>query len=623
MKSIVVSFLFSSSFLLAQEPTHQEFLKMNYTKQEIQIPMRDGVKLFTAIYTPIDSTEVRFPIMLNRTPYSIAPYGEDKFRTLLGPSRFFDKERFIFVYQDVRGKYKSEGTFEFMRHVVDVKKSSRDTDEPSDTYDTVEWLLQHLKRHNGRVGIWGISYPGYQASMGAIEAHPAVKAVSPQAPMVDVFTGDDFHHNGAFFLAHAFRWLSGTAPFRTDSTALNTRPKPFEYGTPDGYIFFLSLGPLSNVEKNYFNGSVPVWTEFMKHGTFDSYWQSRNTLPHFRNVKPAVMTTIGWFDTEDKYGGAHLYHQIEKTSPNIQNILVAGPWQHGGWARVDGDTLGHLNFGQKTSFFYRESVELSFFNFYLKGKDEMKLPEATAFMTGANQWRSFTTWPPAEAIRRNLYLHPQGKLSFELPADKLPSAFDEYVSDPKKPVPFTNEITTAMGNLYIVEDQRFASSRTDVLVYQTDILEEDLTIAGPIEVELFGSSNGSDCDWVVKLIDVYPGSTPDPKPNPANKLLGGAQMMLASDIMRAKFRKSLENPVPLKPDQPTRISFELSDKLHRFTKGHKIMVHIQSTWFPLVDLNPGKFVDIYSAKDSDFKKTIQRVYHSRKYPTHLKLGILK
>ncbi len=611
--------LLLSSALLAQSRFD---VRANYSKHEYMVPMRDGTRLFTAVYVPKDTTQ-KYPVMLNRTPYSVAPYGPDQYRNLLGPSVLFDMEGFIFVYQDVRGKYMSEGSFEFMRHVIDNKKGTQDTDEPGDTYDTVDWLIKNIRNHNGRVGIWGISYPGYQASMGAIEAHRAVKAVSPQAPMVDIFIGDDFHHNGAFFLTHAFRWLSGSAPARTNRDATTNRPAAFDYGTPDGYEFFLNLGPVANVDKLYFKGQVPVWNEFMQHGTYDDYWQSRNTLPHFKNVKPAVMTVAGWFDSEDKYGAVHLYRQIEKTSPAIKNIIVWGPWLHGGWARMDGDTLGNIRFGSKTSLWYRENVEFTFFNYYLKDKGKMDLPEATAFMTGANEWRSFDAWPPKEAQPTNVYLHANGKLSFSPPIEQSDKAYDEYVSDPQHPVPFTNEITTAMGHLYMVEDQRFAWTRPDVLTYQTDVLPEDVTIAGPVLIKLYGSTSGTDCDWVVKLIDVFPGDTPDPQPNPSGVHMGGFQMKVVSDVMRSKFRNSFEKPEPMEPNQVTKIEFELSDKLHRFKKGHKIMVQIQSTWFPLVDLNPGTFIDIYKAKESDFQKAIQRVYRSAQHSTHLELRLLK
>lgn len=596
-------------------------VRTHYTKQEVMIPMRDGVKLFTSIYIPRDTTQ-RYPIMLNRTPYSVAPYGPDAYRTLVGPSEHFAREKFIFAYQDVRGKFMSEGTFEFMRPHKPIKRSNQDTDESSDTYDTIDWLVKNIPNNNGKVGVWGISYPGFQAAMSALDAHPALVAVSPQAPMADVFIGDDFHHNGAFFLIHAFRWLAGTAPARSSRDAATGRPQQgLDFGTPDGYEFFLNLGPLPNVNKLWFKDQVPVWNEFMQHGTYDEYWKSRNIIPHFNNIKPAVMTVVGWFDSEDKYGGVNLYHKIERDNPNTHNIIVWGPWLHGGWARMDGDTLGYIRFDQKTGVWYRENVEFPFFMYYLKGKGEMKLPEVTAFMTGANEWKSYTAWPPKEATPKNLYLHANGKLSFSPPPDRS-NAYDEFISDPTKPVPFTAQTTMAMGHTFMVEDQRFAWTRPDVLVYQTEPLQEDVTIAGPAKVVLYGSTSGTDCDWIVKLIDVYPGNAPDPEPNPAGVRMGGFQMLLAGEVFRAKFRNSFEKPEPVQANKITKLEFELPDKLHRFKKGHKIMVQIQSTWFPLVDLNPGKYVDIYNAKASDFQKTTQRVYRSGQWSTHLELKTL-
>ncbi|MEK6569752.1 MAG: CocE/NonD family hydrolase, partial [Bacteroidota bacterium] len=498
-----------------------------------------------------------------------------------------------------------------------------DTDVSSDTYDTIDWLVKNIPYNNGRVGLWGISYPGFQAAMGIIDAHPALKAASPQAPMADVFVGDDFHHNGAFFLAHAFAWLWGTAPARSNREAIRARFVPPDLGTPDSYEFFVNVGPLPNVNTKYFKDQVPIWNEFMQHGAYDNYWKSRNVIPHLKNIKPAVMTVAGWFDSEDKYGAVNIYHKIEKENPDIKNIIVWGPWFHGGWARVDGDTLGNIRFGSKTSLWYRENVELPFFNYYLKDKGELTLPEVTAFMTGANEWKSYDQWPPKEGTPTNLYLLVNGKLSFSPPMEKSANAFDSYVSDPSKPVPFTAQTTTFMGHLFMVEDQRFAWSRPDVLVYQSDVLPENVTIAGPVGVTLYASTTGTDCDWVVKLIDVYPGNAPDSVPNPGGVKMGGFQMMLAADVMRSKFRNSIEKPEPMVPKKTTKIEFELPDKLHRFLKGHKIMVQIQSTWFPLVDRNPGKFVDIYNAKETDFQKTTQRVYRSGKLSSHLRLNVLR
>ncbi len=616
-KLLLVS-LFIAVSVFAQD---QVDLKAHYTKSEVMIPMRDGARLFAAIYTPKDTTQ-RYPIMLNRTPYSVSPYGADSFRTTLGPSKLFDKEGFVFVFQDVRGKFMSEGTYAYHAPIVVNKKSAKDVDPSTDTYDTIDWLIKNVARNNGRVGIWGISYPGFLAAVSLVDAHPALKAVSPQAPMGDTFIGDDFHHNGAFFLMHAFGWLAGTAPARSNREAGLNKPPGFDYGTPDGYRFFLELGPISNVEKKFFQRQVPVWTDFMKHGTYDEYWKSRNIPRHMRNIKPAVMTVAGWFDSEDPWGAANIYKAIEKNNPNTHNMIVWGPWLHGGWARMDGDTLGYAHFTSKTSLWYRENVEFPFFNYYLKDKGAMNLPETWAFMTGGNEWRSYSAWPPKEAKEKNLYLHANGKASFSRP-DGRGNQFDEYVSDPMKPVPFSAETTTRMGHLFMVEDQRFASTRPDVLVYETDVLQEDVTIAGPIEITLYASTSGTDCDWIVKLIDVLPPDTGDRNPNPTGVRMGHFQMLVGGEVMRSKFRNSLEKPEPTSPNKITKIVYNIPDKHHRFKKGHRIMVQIQSTWFPLIDRNPGKFVDIYNAKESDFQKTTQRVYRSGVDISHLKFLVVE
>ena len=615
---LLLAYLFLVTCAFAQESFD---LKAHYTKSEVMIPMRDGVKLFIAIYAPKDTTQ-QYPIMLNRTPYSVSPYGADSFRATLGPSRHFDKEGFIFVFQDIRGKFMSEGTYAYHAPIVVNKKSAKDVDHSTDTYDTIDWLIKNVARNNGRVGVWGISYPGFLAAVSLVDAHPALKAVSPQAPMGDTFIGDDFHHNGAFFLMHAFGWLAVTAPARSNRDASLNRPPGFDYGTPDGYRFFLELGSISNVEKKYFQGRVPVWTEFMKHGTYDEYWKSRNVLQHMRNIKAAVMTVAGWFDSEDPWGAANIYKAIEKNNPNTHNMIVWGPWLHGGWARMDGDSLGYANFKTKTGLWYRENVEFPFFNYYLKDKGTMNLPETWAFMTGGNEWRSYSAWPPKEAKEKNLYLHTNGKASFTRPTGSG-NQYDEYVSDPMKPVPFSAETTTRMGNLFMVEDQRFASTRPDVLVYETDVLQEDVTIAGPIEVTLHASTSGTDCDWIVKLIDVLPPDASDPRPNPAGVRMGHFQMLIGGEVIRSKFRNSLEKPEPMSPNKITKIVYNIPDKHHRFKKGHRIMVQIQSTWFPLVDRNPGKFVDIYNTKELGFQKTTQRVYRSGANNSHLKLLVVE
>lgn len=595
-------------------------VKSHYRKSEHMVPMRDGVRLFTAVYVPLDTTRT-YPIMFLRTPYSVAPYGVDKYRTTLGPSTLFDRQGYIFVHQDIRGKFMSEGSYQYHAPIRPETGGTKPVDHSTDTYDTIEWLLKNTGHHNGRVGIWGISYPGFLAAQSLVGSHPALKAVSPQAPMGDTFIGDDFHHNGAFFLTHAFGWLAGTAPSRSNRAAATGRQRGFNYGTPDGYRFFLELGPVANAEKLYFKGEVPTWTEFMTHGTYDEYWKSRNVPQHLNNVKPAVMTVGGWFDSEDPWGAVNIYRAIETKNPGASNMLVWGPWLHGGWARMEGDTLGYAHFGSKTSVWYRENIELKFFTAHLKGDGKTDLPETWAYMTGGNEWRAFSAWPPKEAKAKHLYFHPNGSAAFT-PPEAGAKPYNEYVSDPAKPVPFTSATVTRMGHLFMVEDQRFASSRPDVLVYETAELAEDVTIAGPIEVHLYGSTSGTDCDWVVKLIDVFPGDAPDPKPNPAGVRMGHFQMLIGAEVMRSKFRNSLENPEPIKAGTITKIVYNIPDKFHRFKKGHRIMVQIQSTWFPLVDRNPGTFVDIYQAKESDFRSTTQRVYTSGTNASFLKLLIV-
>jgi len=572
-------------------------VQASYTKAEYQIPMRDGVKLFTSVYIPKDTSQ-QFPIMLNRTPYSVAPYGVNEYKTQIGPTTLFQKEGYIIVYQDVRGRYMSEGKFEDVRPYLPNKKSATDIDEASDTYDTIDWLVKNIPNNNGRVGMWGISYPGFYAAMGAIDAHPALKAASPQAPIADWFIGDDFHHNGTLFLPHAFNFFSGFGRPRPQPT---TKGSPgFTHFTPDGYRFFLDLGPLANVNEKYFKGEVAFWNDMLKHPNYDEFWQARDTRPHLKNIKPAVMTVGGWFDAEDLFGALNTYKSIEKQSAGAYNILVMGPWFHGGWSRSDGDALGNVRFGSKTAAFYRENIELVFFNHFLKDKGEAKLPEAYVFNTGANQWRTFDQWPPKTAEEKSVYLDATGKLSFTAPTQK--ECFAEYVSDPRKPVPFITNTATGMTREYMVDDQRLAAARTDVLTYQTDVLAEDFMVAGPVHVSLDVSTSGTDSDFVVKVIDVYP--------NPANVRMGGYQMLVRGEPFRARFRNSFSKPEPMMPGKVTRIEFEMPDILHTFMKGHRLMVQVQSSWFPLVDRNPQTFVDIYTAKEADFQKATERVYCS-------------
>ena len=588
--------------LEAQQPFD---VKANYAKSEHMIPMRDGVKLFTAVYSPRDASQ-KYPILLSRTPYSCSPYGPNAYKAPIGPSTLFAKEGYIIVYQDVRGAHMSEGTYVNMRP-HNARKGPKDIDESSDTYDTIDWLVKNIPNNNGRVGMWGISYPGFYTAVGAIDAHPALKAASPQAPIADWFIGDDFHHNGTFFLPHAFNFFSSFGRPRPKPTAFANDSR-FQHGTPDGYKFFLEMGPLANGDKKYLQGNIAYWKEMMEHPNYDAYWQARNTRPHLKNIKPAVMTVGGWFDAEDLFGALNTYKAVEQQSPGAYNILVMGPWFHGGWSRSDGDALGDVRFGSKTGEFYRENIELPFFNYYLKDKGALKLPEAYVFETGSNRWKTYEQWPPAGARTQSLYLGANGRLSFTAPA--ATKSFDEYVSDPARPVPFVNNIAIGMTREYMVDDQRFAARRPDVLVYQTDPLTEDITVAGPLTASLFVSTSGTDSDFIVKLIDVYPDNAPDNIPNPSGMKMGGYQMLVRGEPMRGRFRKSFEKPQAMTPNKVEKIEYSMPDVNHTFMKGHRLMVQIQSSWFPLVDRNPQKFVNIYTAKESDFRRATQRVYRS-------------
>jgi putative CocE/NonD family hydrolase len=599
-----------------------EYIKANYTKYEYQIAMRDGKKLFTSVYVPKDDSE-RWPIMFDRTPYSVAPYGIDNYRATMGPSETFVREKFIFVYQDVRGRNMSEGEFVNMTPHLPNKRGPKDVDEASDTYDTIDWLIKNIPNNNGKVGMWGISYPGFYTAAGVIDAHPALVCASPQAPISDWFVGDDFHHNGALYLPHAYRFFNGFGRPRP----VPVIPPPVPAGGPvqptnwvDAYTFFLRIGPLTNVNEKYFKNDVAFWNDIMKHPNNDEFWQARNLRPHLKNVKPAVMTVGGWFDAEDLFGALEVYKSIEKQSPGANNSLVMGPWFHGGWSRSDGEALGNLHFGSKTAEFYRENIELPFFNHWLKGKDA-KLPEAYVFETGRNMWHKEDAWPPKTARGASLYLHADGKLSFDAPSGE--EGFAEYVSDPGKPVPYIGGQAAGMTREHMTEDQRFAASRPDVLVFQTDALASDVTFAGPLTPSLFVSTSGTDSDFVVKLIDVYPDDYPDNNPNPAGVRMAGYQQLIRGELFRGRFRKSYEKPEAFTPGKVEKIEYAMPDIYHTFRQGHRIMIQIQSSWFPLVDRNPQKFVDIYNAKASDFQKAVERVYHSRDAASRVMVNLVK
>lgn len=599
-----------------------EYIQANYTKYEHRITMRDGVRLFTSVYVPKDSSK-SYPILLNRTPYTVAPYGVDKFKTTLGPSDLYAKQGFIFVYQDVRGKWMSEGEYVNMRP-HNPRKGPKDIDESTDTYDTIEWLVKNIPSNNGKVGMYGISYPGFYTSAGIIDAHPALVAASPQAPIADWWVNDDFHHNGTLFLPHAFLFLANFGVPRPEPVLPeDVQRRPFDMKTPDGYDFFLRVGPLANLNEKYLKNNVAFWNEMLKHPDYDEFWQARNLRPHLKQIKPAVLTVGGWFDAEDLFGALETYKSIEKQTPGGDNRIVMGPWFHGGWARSDGDKLGNVSFRAKTAHYYREKVELPFFLFHLKGEGKLALPEATMFETGTNQWRAFDTWPP-KTEARTLFLSAGGKLSWQAPAAAADN-FDEYISDPSKPVPYVGYQARGMTREYMTDDQRFATSRTDVLAYESEVLEDDVTVAGPVKVKLFVSTSGTDSDFVVKLIDVYPNDFPEntaAEPAVGQMRMGGYQQLVRGEPFRGRYRNNMAKPEAFEPGKVAKVEFTMPDVLHTFRRGHRIMIHVQSSWFPLVDRNPQRFIDIATAKMGDFQKATQRVYRTGANASVIEIGIL-
>lgn len=607
-----------------------DYIKSHYTKTEVMIPMRDGVKLFACIYEPKDKKQ-KYPIMFDRTPYSVGPYGLEAYKTLLGPDELFAREGYIFVYEDVRGRYMSEGQFEDVRPYIPNKKGNQ-IDETTDTYDTVDWLIKNVPNNNGRVGVYGISYPGFYTSMAGIDGHPAIKAISPQAPVSDWFHGDDMHHNGALFLAQNFAFFTGFGQPRPTPTSGNDYLKRFNFGTQDGYKFYLEMGGLKNSSEAYrtqFGFPIKFWEQMMQHPNYDRFWKERNIFPNLKNIHAAVMTVGGWYDNEDLFGALNTYQSIERQNPGIYNVLVMGPWCHGCWERTDGDWLGTAYFGSKTGVYYREHFELPFFNHFLKDKGDIsQIKEVNGFDTGADEWTDLANWSPSASTDMLLYLNANGRLSFARVAAR--TAYDEYVSDPMNPVPYTEKITLNYPRDFMTEDQRFAATRPDVLVYQTDRLTADLTVAGNIKPELFISSSSTDSDFVVKLIDVFPDDfkLPDnlkPPDDSAACIIkpGGHEMLLRGEPFPARFRNSFERPEPLRPNVPTKISFVMPGIVHTFKKGHRIMVQIQSTWFPLVARNLQKFMPNYKlGTDADFQKATERVYHSAAYSSRIVLPIL-
>ena len=579
----------------------------HYTKLEVRIPMRDGVHLFTSIYVPKELS-TKYPILLTRTPYGVDPYGPDKYPKQLGPSPDFDRDGFIFVFQDVRGRYMSEGHWLEMTPEVAHIGSGTEVDESTDAYDTIDWLVKNIDRNNGKVGMVGISYPGFYTSAGIISAHPALVAASPQAPVSDLYMGDDAYHNGAFFLAANFGFY---AEFPKQANPLiPPQSKPFSYGTKDGYRFFLRMGALSNAQR-YFHEQNPYWTDAVAHTTYDQFWKVRNILPHLRDIRPAVLVVGGWFDAEDLSGTLKTYRAIKTQSPSTTEYLVMGPWVHGGWEDPSANALGDIEFGSNTSEFFQTQIALPFFRHYLKGAADPNLPAAYVFETGRNTWHKESCWPPPNISERRFYLRTEGRLSLDAPAND--GKYDEYISDPAHPVPFFAGHTTGMAQRYMDADQRFASRRQDVVTYQTEPLGADVTIAGPVSPSLFVSTSGTDSDFVVKLIDVYPKD--------GNKKLDGYQQLVRGEPFRGKFRKSFEIPEAFHPGEVQRIRFDMPDVYHCFRKGHRIVVQIQSSWFPLVDRNPQSFGDIPTARPAEFQKAIERLYHSPEAASFIALPV--
>jgi uncharacterized protein len=607
--------LLSTLTLLALAPPAlaDDEVRATFTKYEHAIPMRDGVKLYTAVYVPKDPTGAkRFPILLTRTPYDIRPYGVDAYPPQVGPSPELAKGGYIFALQDVRGRFMSGGEFVNVRPMR-ARGARGGTDESTDAFDTIDYLVKRVPSNNGRVGMIGISYPGFYAACALVGSHPALKAVSPQAPISDWFIGDDFHHNGALLLAPTVNFLMFFGAARPQPT--KKRRFLFDHLElpTDGYDLYLRLGPLSAIDAKLYRGQIAFWRDLTRHGTYDAYWRERELTQHLRQVKPAVMTVGGWFDAEDLYGTLQVHRAVERARPAAPSTLVMGPWSHGGWSRSEGSRLGNVSFGVKTAPFYRDKIERVFFDHHLKGSKTTPLPKAYVFETGTNNWRQHRAWPPPQAAERTLCLQRGGRLTFTAPTEA--DGFDQYVSDPAKPVPYVNYPTMQMPVEYMTDDQRFAARRPDVLAYETEVLSEDTTVAGPIAPRLFVSTTGTDSDWVVKLIDVYPDDSP--------RAMGGYQQLVRGEVMRGKFRASYSKPEPFTPGRVTRVELVMPDVYHTFRRGHRIMVQVQSSWFPLIDRNPQRFVDIYSARASDFQSAVQRVYRSAKHPSCVRLRVMK
>lgn len=599
--SVVIMMLFTV-FVIAQDNT---YVKDNYTKTETYITMRDGTKLFSAIYAPKDTSK-QYPILLKRTPYSCRPYGEDMYASKIAPNEFMMKEGYIVVYQDVRGRWMSEGTYDNMRAYIPNKKGKQ-FDEASDTYDSIDWLVKNIPNNNGKVGTWGISYPGFYATYSLLDAHPALKAASPQACIGD-FYFDDFHHNGAYLLSY---WRA-TSVFGYEKTAPTKKPwYSFpDLGTQDQYQFFLDAGPLSNLDKYYKEDNV-FWQQLKEHPDYDEFWQKRGIIQHLEDIKPAVMVVGGLFDAEDLYGPFETYEKIEENSNNY-NTVVFGPWSHGDWARTKKrQAIGNVYFGDDISMNYQKDIESKFFAHFLKGEGngETALPEAYMFDSGSLEWKEYTQWPPKNTTKKTFWLQNNERLNERA---ERSYTFEEFISDPKKPVPYSEDIKMVFTpRKFMTDDQRFAARRPDVLTFETPVLSEDLTLAGEIMAKLKVATTGTDSDWIVKVIDVFPADAEDTEETQDHLKMSNYHMLVRSEVLRGRYRNSFSNPEAFVPNQKTDVTIKLQDVHHTFKKGHKIQVQIQSTWFPYIDINPQTFVDnIFYAKEGDFSKQTHKVFNN-------------
>ncbi len=626
MKKICLLLLVIITYNAIAQNEDSAWIVSNYTKKEITIPMRDGIKLFTSIYIPKDNSE-KHPILMTRTPYSCAPYGENIFRPFwYSYQKKYFREGYIIIIQDVRGRWMSEGAFMDVRP-FNASKKGKEIDEASDTYDAIDWLIKNIPGNNGNVGIEGISYPGFYSTMAAASNHPALKAVSPQAPVTNWFLGDDFHHNGAFFQSDAFAFYSVFGKPRPKPTTVE--PMDFDYTSHDNYKFYLQTGSVQNLTK-YLGDSIAFWKELMAHPNYDDWWKARDARNATKNLQPAMLWVGGLFDAEDCWGAWNAYKAAEQNNPGKAfNKIVEGPWYHGQWASNDGTHLGNVQFGSNTAEWYQQNIEIPFFNYFLKGKGDIsKIAEANIFISGANEWKTFSQWPPVTKEDKTMYLQENGKLDWTKPA--AANSFDQYTSDPAKPVPYTEDVHFNRTRNYMDDDQRFASRRPDVLVFETPNLTADVTVTGNIIADLMTSISTTDADFVVKIIDVFPDNEGFNDVNiyaeddaSKNYPMGGYQMLVRAEICRGRYRKSYEKPSAFTPGKVEEVKFELPSIAHTFKKGHRLMVQLQSSWFPLVDRNPQQFIDIYHCSEKDFIKSDIKIYHNAQNASKLILPVLK